>query len=490
MFTIIRELFRDFEARGVRFVHWKSNVDLHKALRGYDDLDILVAPSQLQLAMIALRDHGLIEGTNSRIRFPNIFHFYGNDPETGNLVHVHLYAEVITGSSWTKSYRFPWTDQILDTKVTHESGMPVTAPHIEYSLYVIRALAKSFSPVESLFTGSHSRIDPVELSYLADRMDRQALDEFVRDHFSCLSADQLCAAAECLLTGGRLKSLRAALSLSKACNRYRRHSRLVETASIVGQLFWRTFHRLAGRGKKTPLTRTRFIAITGLDASGKSTTTATIKQWLGSHFRTDLIHVGAPPSAWATLPINWAIRCLRPLASGDVANPGDTASDKPLSAVHAVRYLTLAYDRYKHTRKHFGRSLRDRFVLCDRYPARETGVMDSRRLPPDRGSWFVRKLAAWENALYERIPEPDLVVRLHVPEDVAVERNRARIKPGKESDDALRTRYARNAGLTYASRHYAEIDTSGQLDETLIEIKTVLWGHIAGEGDLHADETH
>ena len=114
--------------------------------------------------------------------------------------------------------------------------------------------------------------------------------------------------------------------------------------------------------------------------------------------------------------------------------------------------------------------------------------MDSRRLDQTSNTPLFRKIAEMEHGLYDQIPHPDLIVRLSVPIETALVRNRERQKDGKESDSELRQRYAQNSGLSYHAKSVHEIDTSGQLDTTMRDIKSVIWRQIVvGQSSSESD---
>ncbi len=60
-------------------------------------------------------------------------------------------------------------------------------------------------------------------------------------------------------------------------------------------------------------------------------------------------------------------------------------------------------------------------------------MMDSPRLNPKDYKGIKRKIAKLENSLYSKMPKPDILFSLTVPIEVAVERNRTRIKEGKRA---------------------------------------------------------
>ncbi len=57
----------------------------------------------------------------------------------------------------------------------------------------------------------------------------------------------------------------------------------------------------------------------------------------------------------------------------------------------------------------------------------------------------------------------------------AVERNRTRIKEGKESEEFIRIRHKENQNLEYSAKQIFKIDTNVPYEMELREIKSSIW---------------
>ena len=137
--------------------------------------------------------------------------------------------------------------------------------------------------------------------------------------------------------------------------------------------------------------------------------------------------------------------------------------------------VVLAYDRAVLIRKQWRKTSEGEIVICDRYKSENHGVMDSKRLDPALYSGIKKRLALFENSLYDRMPEPDMLFYLTVPVEVAVVRNEERIKEGKESEAFIRIRHEENRDLIYHAKFNYKIDTDRDYAEVLTEIKSKLW---------------
>ena len=89
---------------------------------------------------------------------------------------------------------------------------------------------------------------------------------------------------------------------------------------------------------------------------------------------------------------------------------------------------------------------------------------------------FYNRLARFEQRLYQDIPPPDVVLKLKVSLATAKQRNRARLKAGKELDEYLEIRHQQSREWTKAGTKFIyDIDTERSLDETMLAVKHAIW---------------
>ena len=122
--------------------------------------------------------------------------------------------------------------------------------------------------------------------------------------------------------------------------------------------------------------------------------------------------------------------------------------------------------------------LRCEIVICDRYPADQAGGTDGPRLHVHAGEqkWLFSLLARWERRLYARNAPPDVALRLHVPIEVAKQRNQRRAKADKHVDKDLEIRHQqvrdwKATGTTVVR----DIDSNASLEQTILSVKEAIW---------------
>jgi thymidylate kinase len=481
-------LIEALEQQGVLFCHWKSNAALGEALAGRGDLDLLVDRA----------DAATFESVLARLGFklavdtiggtpPGVFHYFGLDRPTGALIHLHAYYQVVTGESLLKNYRLPIERLLLDDRRCRH-GVPIPSADAELIVFVIRAMAKHSSLVEYLLLCRQRRAGyealRAELGALLAEGDVARSCDLLQRWLPALEPALFAACVDALRRDAPLaRRARLARRLRSQLSGYDRLAplpALVLRTRLVAAL---ALNRARGGGpSKSPAVGGAVVAFVGPEATGKSTLVREVSSWLGAAFEVRAVHLGKPPSTWLTLLPNLAVPLLRRRLPRQRTTrveeaQGDGGSAR-VSVLFGLRAVLDAWDRRALAIGAHREARRGRVVLCDRYPSTVVGAMDSPRLrasPAD--GWqgrLLRRLGALERRLYRQIPPPDTVLRLTVPVEVAVERNRERQKKGKESDRYVADRHARRVVPVYPTRT-VELDSDQPQAQTVLAARRLVW---------------
>jgi hypothetical protein len=216
--------------------------------------------------------------------------------------------------------------------------------------------------------------------------------------------------------------------------------------------------------------------------------------WLGKAFRVKQAHLGKPPSTWLTLLPNLAGRLLGRLVPrlrrrGASFQPADceTNGAARVGVLHRVRAVLLAWDRRALARRLARQAARGWIVVCDRYPSAQVGAADGARLGVRKEKEGRGSLGAWlarvENALYQQVPPPAVVIRLTVPLATAILRNRERFKVDKESDAYVTRRHRAFVAPSFPGVPTVELDTSMPQPVTARALRRVFWQALGGGKD-------
>jgi thymidylate kinase len=482
MLNRIQILIQALNDRGIRYCHWKSNFFLKEAFEGIGDLDLLVDRGHTQAFESIIASLGFKRAIDRvQTPSPSIFHFYSLDDETGKLVHLHVYYRIITGESVIKNYSFP-IEQLFLTDPLIDRGMPIPQKAAELMLFVLRMTLKHASFLEFLLLQRSDIHLRDELKDLLEGNSAQTCKQLLPQWLPSIDPDLFDRCLDCLQRKSSfLRHYRLAKKLRQQLKSLNRFSGIEESTLRIDNFTQRVSWRLFGRGKSKQLASGgAIVAFVGAEATGKSTLVAETSHWLGKVFNLYSVHLGKPKSTALTFLPNLALPLLRSVASPDrmssVVKTGESKERQP-SLLYAIRAVLLAWDRYQLALKVRRDVVNGKLVICDRYPSPIVGAMDSARLNvPETGGLknkLLRYLANQENRLYEQIPPPDIVVRLSVPVDVAMERNQNREK--HEDEDYVFRRHTTVDVPSFPKAKTIELNSNRSLPETLRTIRHLLW---------------
>ena len=142
--------------------------------------------------------------------------------------------------------------------------------------------------------------------------------------------------------------------------------------------------------------------------------------------------------------------------------------------VWGIRYLALAYERYKLAHIAYELASRGAIVICDRYPTLSPGKMDSPRIDSG-GSRLVEIMSQYERQFYQRLPKANGLIFLDVSIEEAIKRNRSRIKKDKETDNEIKFRHKENQELIYSANKVFFVDADRDYDSVLNGVKSIAW---------------
>ena len=485
MLKVIADLASQLNDQGIRYCHWKSNWALADSVRGDADLDMLVHrddAARFRVVVERLGFGSVVDSANAP--FPAVEHYYALDSESGGIAHVHVYYKIVTGQSLMKNYRLPVEEMLLKNTRPDQASLQVPDKGAELILFVIRMLVKHTSPLELALLLRQWKKVKIEIDWLLEGSALETARELLAESIPQLQTGTFEQGVEALRRPESLaKRVALGFRVRRELRGYARHGApivlLVETRKFLDLLF----HRLRGSKKGlTPLTGGAVIAFVGSEASGKSTMLEEVGSWLGKNYTVDRVHAGKPPSTAATLLPNKLVPVMRRVApssrstvlEADLQNPESSPS---VSALFALRSVSLAYDRRALLRKAHAHAANGRIVLCDRYPS-GAGQVDGPQLgvvlsdASSFGSWL-SLLSRTESRIYAEIPRPDLVLHLTAPLEITLSRNAQRDKT--EPEAYVRRRHARSLDMKFDGVPVVSISTDRALDETFLAVKKAVW---------------
>ena len=481
--VLTRTLFNSLEQKGIRYCHWKSNIRLEETLAAAEDIDLLIDRRDAKLFDATLLENGFkLAQSSSGIGHPGVFHAFGLDEASAELVHVHAYFQVVSGDSLVKSYRLPIEKLLLEqTRYLH--GVRVPTPEAELVLFALRIALKHTGPIEVLMANRHYRGVSRELGWLREAANAEGAEALCTAWFPTIDPPlfrQMLDAIEVEHAVAR----RAVLGwrLAWRLRGLRRLSPMVGAVSRLWRVLCMLVKRLRRRRDLVLQTGGMIVALVGPKASGKSTIAHALQTRLGSHLDVVRIHAGKPPATALTLFPRLLVPAARLLFSkertGEYEKP-ERRREKRYSLLYVLRMAMLAYERRKLLSWALRTATAGSVVISDRYPSESTGAIDSCcfddatlekcRSPLRR--WLMKQ----ERALYQGLPSPDLLLCLEAPIETTIERDARRLKKGGPDAAAVRRRRELESRPGPFGGLVIRIDTSRPLDETVRTAVGAVW---------------
>ncbi|MEO6468098.1 MAG: hypothetical protein ABIP21_03280 [Acidimicrobiia bacterium] len=484
--SLVMEVLRRFDERGVAYCHWKSNDHLAAALAADTDLDILVDPAGIDDAYAVFAELSCRRGRVANARNDiGLEDFLGVDDESNRMVHFHVHYRLPGGERHNKRFRLPWERLVLDTRVRDESGVWVTAPAVEVVLLLTRYALKLRG--RDMVKGSSG--PGSELAYLMARTDGEAVLDV----------------AEQLLGAGGRRAIASCLDAAPDTKQLYRLRRVVlralasQTSSRGPAAFSRRMNREAawamrGISRKVaprPVLKGRggtgggvIVAFVGCDGSGKSTMVGESRKFLAPKLDVYPMYLGSGDGSSSL--IRKPMKLVRDQVFGKardrntIAKKVRVGDDHPtaMSGAKAIWALTLASEKSRKLRTIMKARTRGMVVICDRWPQMQfPGELDGPRLTHwAEGNAVQRALAAYELRPYElarRFP-PDIVIRLDVDVDTATKR-----RP-EDGRDYLEHRIDLVRALQFDGSLFGpvEVDGTQSPDKVLTEILRAIWSRL------------
>ncbi len=507
---IVRDLIRRLERQAIPYCHWKSNEHLGAALRGDTDLDMLFAEGKQAHIVELLRQAGFARFRSIWFRrYPAIEDFIGIDPERGKVVHVHAHFQLVLGEKLVKSYRLPWEDELLRTRVwDQEHAIYRSDATWEMLLLVIREAIKltgggkgTPNATSRVWEPKHAGHEPStragtnrEMTWLRERVSQEDLSKLATAYCGPHSRRTMDRLYREGLSLSALEELRRLIL--PVFEKYRWLSQW----QVTGIRLVRKLSYPVSRGlRKTilptlPIQRTALgdgliIAVLGSDGSGKSTVAAEVTRELSRKVAVMRLYMGSGDGSSSLL--RWPLDLVSRYVSRTGENRVRQAEQKPgvpekrpawtlrkvLGGIfHLAWALALAREKRTKLKRAWRARRKGILVVCDRFPQADVegyndgpllGHLSQSRLP------FLRWLGFWERSSYARtaLYPPDLVLRLLGPVEVLA-RRRPEMDPArihKKQDGIRAVRFPRSTSVV-------DIDAGQSLEKVVARAMSAVGG--------------
>jgi len=456
-------------------VVWKSCHELQLSLDGKGDIDLLVDFEYQERFQEIVCGYGFIHAQFNSLNFPFIEHYYGFDKASGKICHLHVYLKMVTGESHLKSYHIPIEKEIISNRFLNSFNLYEASYSDQSLIYSMRHYMKRASLMGFLFWAYEKKDYFDEYNYIKRGLN-SADQEY--SHFDVNRLHTVFNFHSIDMTTG-LSGYRRAKDTISSISGFRRFNAIEAAWKSLYNFGVRLFYRAFQVKKK--LDNGVVLAISGVDGSGKSSMVKELHGWLGKHFDVEILHLGKPSPnglTFALRPLLFLYRLIRGKNRDNIDDstgyPSGGTLKKKNGFVWGLRYLTLAFERYTLSHKAQSLASKGAIVICDRYPTFSHGKMDSPRIGPG-GSRIVEIMRHHEQQLYERLPKANALIFLDVSMEEAINRNRARIKKDKETDDEIAFRHKDNQGLNFSAEQVFIVDANRDYNSVLKSLKSIVW---------------
>lgn len=471
MLPVFKNLFEALHMNNVNFCNWKGSHSADKHLNGEGDLDLFVPIDfKKQFEQIA-KDNGFRNVVSYQSSHEHIEHYYGLDQESCIFVHIHVYFKIITGEHASKNYNLPIEGFILKN-IDRSYPLPKINSVGQHAIFLIRHFLKIGS-IYGYFQYWRER-EKYENEW--DSFDHNFSFENISE--LGLTINELKEMYRTYEKKSFLYNLLSSVKLKKILKRYRRRTYIRHQIFKIQDVIIRILNKFFIKKQKI-LNPGLVVAICGLDGSGKSSVVSALRLQFSKYFCTKIIHLGRPSSNPYTLFFNLFISIFsffKKFKFFMKKTKHQKSSSKNISLIFAIRSVLLAYDRKTQSKKAYNLSKKGYIVICDRYPGLTNGKMDSPRIPTNESRGFLYQFCyRKEQNLYRSIKLAKFIFHLSVPLEVAINRNRLRVKFGKETEEELAERFLVNSDAKFLGENYRKIDASPPFQTVLNQIMRELW---------------
>lgn len=472
---------RALAARGVRFVHWKSNSHLAEALAGRTDIDVYADPLQQEEVRSCLGAQGCLEVVSQPWgRYPGVEDWLAVDDATGRFLHIHLHFALVTGLRRIKHLKLPWgAALLLNSDHALDPVWPTPTAEMELMILIVRMWAK-MPPAKrkgSLRLPPHVR---AELDWLLSRADPAKLAQLAGELLPDIDTAPVVA-----LLAAPPPSDAAVLAVSKAVYGALADHHLMSWPAARLRGTWLNLRAMAAKElrKIRPATVTGkraagqglVVAFIGSDGSGKSTLTAEIRRWLRYKLDVHGYYMGSGQGSTRLFDrLRHAVKAKtkKPKTPKTDGKPPRRKPPGFLDRLLALHQLPAIGSKRRALAQARRLAQGGSMVVLDRFPqAQFNGIYDGPRLQDGNSfGWAAR--AEMRGYRAAAALKPDLLVKLVVSPAVAHAR-----KPDHSLSNIARkcaiTRELGFEGVTVVS-----IDADQPLDQVMLAAKRAVWHHI------------
>ena len=409
---------------------------MHKidaAFRGETDLDVYIPSVNVDEIVKILADAGW-KRFLAQVEFEGISHWFYYDDNSFRFYHLHIYHVMRTGPTYSKHFLIEGFDS-LNPKYQLINGLRVFDKETNLKIHRTRLILKKHSLLAKLFVkrevGKHKKEETFVSNLSSNNLK---VDDSIFTH-----------------------------------KIYKKFGYFL----IVKNIIYRMISKILRKRKKLP--RGICVAVIGTDGAGKTTLVKESARILSNNLTVYNISFGRPSFSVLTAPL-WIARifinAIKPIKTKAQINSRKSET----SLLRAIYHICIALERLYVCRRINLRRSKGCCVIVDRCPSMQIGQMDAPKIIHRGG--FIKYLAKLEIYIYRHMSIFDLAIKVEVELKNVIERNRKRVKSGKESDQEVEQRFSLFEDFVPYSKHMTSVDGNGELKTTLQRLVSVIFSSI------------
>lgn len=464
----LKYLLTELDARSIDYVSWKNNHELASAMEGNGDIDLFVPFHKRSQFFNLCRSLGWVEAVNPVSRYPWISHFYrlGDNLE---VFHIHVYFKLVTGETWIKEYSIPFDKWLMENRYWNsDHDIWILNKSSQAYLFLIRHLLKCGSIISRFLYKRELASYNMEWNECSNGIKQDDIKGPI-DIRSFLDGSRA--------FGEKLEPplIKSAVLFRLSFIPFLRHKSfclpLLRLRSFISRLTNKVFFKRKKVLPESGLT----IAISGVDGSGKTTMLQEVDKTLGQFLTIERFHIGRPQGR--LIEFLWRVLGNK---SENSSMPGCSDITSPSTKGRAINGAILAFLRLRKAKIIHKRASHGGLMLIDRWPTNELGKMDGPRVilgeKSGRIERFCKHLESWA---YAKMPQVDICYFFEVPIEVAIERNRFRIKDNKETEKQISARFYGNYEYKPIAKKTIRFKNSGEFKKERKDLLNNIWHEIS-----------
>ncbi len=422
---LLRGFFNEIHNSNINYVVWKNTNLIENFFLGQENLDIYVDNYNYNHFKKILQKHQWIKMLNNIRNYNFIDHYFLFTKD--RTYHLHIYNKIITGDSILKEYDFTNFVNIDDKFFSKKYHLWILDLNTQFILFNLRFLIKTTNLLGNYIYNKQKYLYVEEFLFLKESIDNNnsLLLKFKKNFFLNMEIDNKLSKFD----NQTSKKILNNISQYKFKNFF-------EIYFIYLNFFVKLFLKKIFNKKNFKLQKGLAFFISGCDASGKSTLVNNIGDIYKTFIDVKIYSIAKP---YPNFIINFAKK--RKINEKKMEVEHKIIKKPKANLLTAIKNVNLAFLRYLTYRKILKALNQKYLIICDRYVSNNFSEINGPRITQDSKNILINFFKFCELFFYNRIKPLEFEIRLITNLDVAIIRNKQRLKSLYKKEEEIIRRY-------------------------------------------------